>query len=202
MLKSQTTHILTILVTVICFFSIIPKTHGKTFSGRVIDADTREPIEGVVVVVYWHEARRTSIGDLSSRPKDVKETLTDKNGEWSVTGPAGGENTISSYLSLITGMYYTREPEFIIFKPGYCCWPEGFAIDACSEKLNPEGNGKIREGNIIELLKLRREKDRVRNIPGIAGGENALEKQKEFIRLINEERRKLGLPEIYGTRSD
>jgi hypothetical protein len=168
----------------------------------VIDADTREPIEGVVVVVYWHEARRTSIGDLSSRPKDVKETLTDKNGEWSVTGPAGGENTISSYLSLITGMYYTREPEFIIFKPGYCCWPEGFAIDACSEKLNPEGNGKIREGNIIELLKLRREKDRVRNIPGIAGGENALEKQKEFIRLINEERRKLGLPEIYGTRSD
>ena len=201
MLKSLT-HILIIFVTVICFFSINPIAHAKTFSARVIDADTQEPIEGAVAVVYWHEARRTSIGDLSTRLKDVKETLTDKNGEWSVTGPAGGENTISSYLSLITGMYYTREPEFIIFKPGYCCWPEGFAIDACSEKLNPEGNGKIREGNIIELLKLRREKDRVRNIPGIAGGENALEKQKEFIRLINEERRKLGLPEIYGTRSD
>ena len=201
-MRKSLTHILIIFVTVICFFSINPIAHAKTFSGRVIDADTQEPIEGAVVVVYWHEARRTSIGDLSTRLKDVKETLTDKNGEWSVAGSAGGENTISSYLSLITGMYYTREPEFIIFKPGYCCWPEGFAIDACSEKLNPEGNGKIREGNIIELLKLRREKDRVRNIPGIAGGENALEKQKEFIRLINEESRNLGLPGVYGTRSD
>jgi len=201
MLKSRT-HILIILVTVICFFSVIPRVHAKTFSGRVIDADAQEPIEGAVVVVYWLEARRTSLGDLSSRPKDVKETLTDKNGEWSVTGPAGGENTISYYLALITGMYYTMEPEFIIFKPGYCCWPEGFAIPACSEKLSPEGNGKIREGNTIELPNLRREKDRVRNIPGIAGGENALEKQKEFIRLINEERKKLRLPEIYGTRSE
>ena len=26
----------------------------------MIDADTREPIEGAVVVVYWLEARRTS----------------------------------------------------------------------------------------------------------------------------------------------
>ena len=201
MLKSLT-HILIMLVTVICFFSIIPKAHGKTFSGRVIDADTQEPIEGAVVVVYWHEARRTSIGDLSSRPKDVKETLTDKNGGWSVTGPAGGENTISYYLALITGMYYTMEPEFIIFKPGYCCWPEGFAIDACKGKLKSSGPGEIMEGKTLELPRLRRERDRRRNIPGIAGGENALEKQKELIRLINEERRKLGLPEIYGTRSE
>ena len=201
MLKSLT-HILIIFVTVICFFSINPIAHAKTFSGRVIDADTQEPIEGAVVVVYWHEARRTSICDLSTRLKDVKETLTDKNGEWSVTGPAGGENTISSYLSLITGMYYTMEPEFIIFKPGYCCWPEGFAIDACKGKLKSSGPGEIMEGKTLELPRFRREKDRVRNIPGIAAGENALEKQKELIRLINEESRNLGLPGVYGTRSD
>lgn len=195
-------HIFVIFVATICFFSILPKAHAKTFSGRVIDADTREPIEGAVVVVYWLEARRTPIGDLSSRPKDVKETLTDKNGEWSVTGPAGGENTISSYLALLTGMYYTMEPEFIIFKPGYCCWPEGFAIDACKGKLKSSGSGEIMEGKTLELPRLRGERDRVRNIPGIAGGENALEKQKELIRLINEERKKHGLPEIYGTRSE
>ena len=52
-------------------------------------------------------------------------------------------------------MYYTMEPEFIIFKPGYCCWPEGFAIDACYEKLKPKEAGEIMEGKTIELPRLR-----------------------------------------------
>jgi hypothetical protein len=201
-MRKSLTHILIIFVTVICFFSINPIAHAKTFSGRVIDADTQEPIEGAVVVVYWHEARRTSIGDLSTRLKDVKETLTDKNGEWSVAGSAGGENTISSYLSLITGMYYTMEPQFIIFKPRYCSWPKGFSIPACYEKMKPEGSGTIREGETIELPKLKVERDRRINIPAIVTGQDSAEKQKELISLINEERRNLGLPETYRVRSE
>jgi hypothetical protein len=132
----------------------------------------------------------------------VKETLTDKNGEWSVTGPAGGENTMSYYLALLTGMYYTMEPEFIIFKPRYCSWPKGFSIDACKGKMKSSGPGEIMEGKTLELPMLRIEKDRRINIPAIVTGQDSAEKQTELIRLINEERRSLGLPETYRVRSE
>ena len=47
-------------------------TQDKTFRGKVIDSDTKEPIEGAVVVAYWYEARSTLLGE-STRMKDVEE---------------------------------------------------------------------------------------------------------------------------------
>jgi len=60
----------------------------RNVKGKVVDADTREPIEGAVVVAVWHEATATISGE-STRLKDVKEILTDKNGEWTMEGPTG-----------------------------------------------------------------------------------------------------------------
>ena len=61
---------------------------STTFRGRVIDADTKEPIEGAVVVASWRGEQ--AIG--TEMPlKDVKEVLTDKNGEWKIRGPRGTE---------------------------------------------------------------------------------------------------------------
>jgi hypothetical protein len=100
---------------------------------------------------------------------------------------------LSAILFGLTGFRYTKEPEFIIFKPGYCSWPNGFSIDACKGKIKPKGNDKIIEGKTIELPKLTNREDRLRSKPGAIEGKNALKKQKEFIRLINEERRNLGL---------
>ena len=166
-----------------------------TFRGRVIDYETKEPIEGAVVVASWYEAKPTIAGE-ATRLKDVKETLTDKNGEWSITGEEGKPHTEHPYFHFLTGTYYTRTPQFIIFKPGYCSWPEGFYIEACKEELR--SSGEFATGKTIELPKLTKREDRIR-AQGISPpeGEGTDEKLREFHRLINDERRNLGLREIH-----
>ena len=172
----------------------------KTFCGKVIDADMGESIEGAVVVVYWYEASWIPFGEWIVRLKDVKETLTDKNGEWTIKGPAGsGVNSLAYDTALMGVTFYTREPEFIVFKPGYCSWPNGFSIDACRNRIKIIGSRDegIGEGGTLELPKLTKREDRLRALPGPVGGEGTLEKQKEFIRLINQESGDLGLSGKY-----
>jgi hypothetical protein len=195
----------------ICFFMLIQFGVGAffilslsitsftaaIFKGKVIDADTKQPIEGAVVVASWLEERAAPTGS-TSRLYDVKETLTDPNGKWSIEGPSGRDmGNISAIFTLLTGSYITNPPQFIIFKPGYCSWPKGFNIDRCKEKIRPEGDGRISEGKDVELPKLSRKEDRLTALPGPVAGQNALNKQIEFIRLINEESKFLGIPEAY-----
>jgi hypothetical protein len=178
---------------------MISCAHAKTFRGKVIDADTKEPIEGAVVVASWTEETTTPTA-THSRLKDVREVLTDKNGEWSISGPKGRANELIPGLSLF--IPYTKEPQFTIFKPGYCPWPLGFYIDACKEKIKPEGNGRVREGATIELPKLTKTQDRWRAegvgsdfMTEMLGDKQKARKMKNFLRLLNEERRFLGLSE-------
>lgn len=186
-------------VVMVVLIAMASWVQAKTFKGRLIDADTKEPIEGAVVVASWNKAIDTIAGE-STTLIDVKECLTDKNGEWSITGPKGrlpGHGPIPP-LSLFIS--YTREPLFIVFKPGYCSWPNGFSIDACRNRIKIIG-GKdegIGEGGTLELPKLTKREDRIeaQSISEPAG-EYPSEKLKEFHRLINEERRKLGLLEKY-----
>jgi len=189
----------------ILFLSLIFVTtsaHGATFKGRVIDADTKEPIEGAVVVASWSEETATVAGP-SSQLKDVKETLTDKNGEWAIKGPKGREGgNITAIFTFLTGTYYTRPPTFIIFKAGYCPWPAGFGINACKGKIKPIGNSKIIKGETVELPKLTRREDRLKVHLGPVGDNEDWKKQKEFIRLLNEERRYLGWPEYEIVRGE
>ena len=193
-MSKEFNYIFGVLVMILCMGASCALARDITFRGKVIDADTKEPIEEAVVVVFWYEARETIAGE-STRLKDVKETLTDKNGEWSITGPKGRDYMPVPYLSFLTGMYYTREPQLIIFKPGYCSWPKGFSIDSCKGKMKSIGEGEVMEGKAIELPEVSG-KDRIMNLPHPLVGERVpFEKEKEFIRLINEERRKLGLGE-------
>ncbi len=169
---------------------------GAAFEGKVVDAETKEPIEGAVVVAVWHEETATIAGP-SSRFKDVKETLTNKNGQWVMRGPKGIEaGYIITIFSFLTGVHFTESPEFIIFKPGYCSWPQGFSIEACKSKLEPAGNGEIIEGKTIELPKLTNKEDRriASSIwPSLAGGDlETAKKLKNFVKLLDQEEKSLG----------
>jgi hypothetical protein len=169
----------------------------KTFHGRVIDADTKEPIEGAAVVIHWVEARATVAGE-STRFKDVKEVLTDKDGKWSITGPEGSQgDDLTAYFTFFTGIHYTRKPDFIIFKPGYCSYPAGLSIEACKE-IKFTGTGETIAGKTLELPKMQKiinREDRLKAMPAPVAGEGSIQKQKEFLRLLNEESRYLGIPE-------
>ena len=168
---------------------------ATTFHGKVIDYDTREPIDGAVVVLHWNEARATIAGE-STRLKAVKETLTDKNGEWTIMGPRGKEGSDPLRLfTFLTGSHYTRKPEMIVFKPGYCSWPKGFFLDACKGKMKTSDTPEVMKGKTVELPKLKAREDRLGNLPGPIAGKGSLEEQIEFIRLLNEESRNLGISE-------
>lgn len=155
---------------------------GATFKGKVIDADTKQPIEGAVVVASWME-ETLSIAEGGMRSKDVKETLTNKNGEWTISGPQG--DGIAKWFIFIPGVYYTKPPEFIVFKPGYCSYPAGFGIGLCKGRLktyNLTNSETI--GEIVELPKLtdRCRETLSRNIPFIAADKNG--KLPVFDRLL------------------
>jgi len=191
-----------LLLALVGFGSICSSAFAATFKGKVIDADTKEPIEGAVVVAVWHEATST-ISGASTRLKDVEECLTDNKGEWSIGGSTGKwGGAVTAIYTFLTGSYYTRPPEFIVFKPGYCSWPAGFGIDSCKGKLKPSGNDKLADGEPVELPRLTSREAKLRSLPTYIyedskyTPEELLAKQKEFLRLINEESRNLGLPEL------
>ena len=86
----------------------------KTFRGKVIDFDTKKPLEGAVVVAMWLNL----MGDPFI--KDLKESLTDRNGEWSIVGEEGNKyrpHPLPSFSQ--RGFNDLLQPRFMIFKPGY-----------------------------------------------------------------------------------
>jgi hypothetical protein len=202
-LKYKGKIILVGLILILLLLAIFAQASDRTYQGKLIDAETKEPIEGAVVVAVWWEQRGFFFGS-TERLKDVKEALTDQEGKWSIVGPEGYERKLIPGLLQLIGIWATKSPSFIIFKPGYCSWPDGFSIDACKEKIKPEGMIQIMEGKTIELPKLTRREDRLRSCcPSTASSSSddpreyrrIKKKQLEFLRLINEERRNLGLSE-------
>ena len=184
---------------VIILIAIVLYFQTRTFQGKVIDADTKEPIEGAVVVAEWNTERNTPTATHTDL-KDVKECLTDKNGQWSIRGPRGWANEPIPYSSLF--IPYTKEPVFTIFKPGYCPWPSGFGIEACRGRLTFTGDKQkgIGEGGVLELPELTKREDRLRAqgigssfLTATLADKQKATKIKNFLRLLNEEKKRLGL---------
>jgi hypothetical protein len=76
------------------------------YKGRVIDADTRQPIEGVVVLGVWYKEYPSAAGAVSSY-YDAEETVTDKNGDFEIKGKG---------LLILS---FVGEMDILIFKAGY-----------------------------------------------------------------------------------
>ena len=79
------------------------------FRGRVIDVETKQPVEGAVVVVLYEKWEFGGPGGGNTLPMDAKETLTDKNGEF----------YFPSYRTMIGPLSKVSDVSFIIFKPGH-----------------------------------------------------------------------------------
>lgn len=83
--------------------------HKPAFQGKAIDAETKEPIEGAVVVVTYSKTVFRFMPETGSVIIEVKETLTDKEGNF----------YIPSYTTIIDPLAWEDMANFIIFKPGY-----------------------------------------------------------------------------------
>ena len=130
--------------------------YESAFKGKVIDAETFKPIEGAVVVATYNV---TILGPLESGSgtADVQETLTDRNGEFHISG-----NIFFYPWPFTLGGQETR---FIIFKPGYGTYPgyHSFLIYPVKEKMyvskKEEGLPIIKDIEGIVLEKIMTKKD-------------------------------------------
>jgi len=84
--------------------------HKPEFSGRLIDAETKEPLEGAVAVVLYYKQATVSlnVGGVSDYPFAARETLTDSKGEF----------YFPSYTSILI-LSEGTQVGFIFYKPGY-----------------------------------------------------------------------------------
>lgn len=148
--------------------------HGP-WRGKVIDAETKQPIEGAAVVAVWEKHIATGVG-TATYFLAAEETVTNKDGEF--------KSSSKIFLS-IPGIRQIKGPFFTIYKPGY-----GAYYDKGLETKS-----------VVELPKLNTKKDRDKAVDDATsilavGKEDALgvprSKVPNLIRLINKENRYLG----------
>jgi len=175
--------------------------HKPPFKGKVIDAETKAPIAGAVVVATYYKSTM-GVPHHYSSIINVQEALTDSNGEFS----------IPSYTTLIQPLSVSFFVDFIIYKPGYGNFPHQHlspqklgvrAEDFFSGEYGKEGelpwlDKKIKVTfGIVELPKLQTKEERLRAIPN-SPGDLTFKELPLLFKSINEERHNFGLQEVQG----
>jgi len=128
-----------------------PVQYDGDYTGRVVDAETGEPIEGAVVLGTWDFVSSSVAGALYSF-YDAAETITDAQGNFTVPGRG------LMFLSCLDSMDAT------VFKTGYECLDHGWD----SLKIDSGLRGKIQwdgEIPVIRLRKLTMEERREQDVP-------------------------------------
>jgi len=114
-------NIIILFVLAMALFSTVSTTyagwliyHKPAYRGKVIDAETKKPIEGAVVVaVYKKQTLISGPGGGSSTIIKIRENLTDKKGEF----------YFPSYQTIIQPLSKEDNVNFVIFKAGYGSHP-------------------------------------------------------------------------------
>ncbi len=84
---------------------------AEPITAVVVDADTKKPLDGVVVVANWQLESGTPAGSLEVGQLMVMEAVTGPDGKF--TFPGFGPKTVwNRYL-------VDRDPQLLLFKPGY-----------------------------------------------------------------------------------
>ena len=136
--------------------------HEPKFTGKILDIDTKQPIEGVVVVIVYKKENMGLGGGNISSVINVQETLTDKDGNFH----------FPSYRTLIQPFSWQIPSFFVIFKPGYASL--GLVLKEYFKDGEPkehEGSWpdqelrkfkyRVRYPNIVELPKLTTREERL-----------------------------------------
>lgn len=155
--------------------------HYGAYYGKVVDAETKEPLEGAAVLAVYYTQQYGFAGPIS-RYVDAQETVTDKNGEFKIPS-----NTISTFRLLQSFEPHIRVR---IFKPEYGCYPH---YKGSKLVYSPGWSLPANQHVTIELPRLKTKEERIRN----SGCEPDFDvpeiKYKNLFQLIQQERMALGL---------
>jgi hypothetical protein len=161
--------------------SCYPVRFDGPYKGKVIDADTGQPIESVVVLGVWYKEYPTAAGSVSSY-YDAMETVTDKNGEFEISG-----------LGLKV-MSFVAPMRIVIFKAGYenigyVMWKSFKTDEILKERIKWKGDRAIIS---IKKWTLEERWNRWRNIFGSPYVNIPDEKQKLLLKEIEKEEKEIG----------
>lgn len=165
-----------------------PVRYDGPYKGRVVDAETGQPLEGVVVLGVWHRIAGVGAGGAFHDFYDARETVTNKNGEFSI--PGLGLKILSSVEPM----------DVLIFKAGYEYigmgpW-EAFKVDEfLKKKIRWE-----REKVVIPLKKLTMEERNKQGDPPDPPSGASFENVELILREVNKDRIERGLKprQIWG----
>lgn len=155
-----------------------PLFAGGPYKGKVVDAETKGPLVGAVVLAVWYRSAPTLVGT----PKDfldAEEVLTDSQGEFVV-----GKSPPASW---IPGTWVT-DPDITIFYPGYGYFPY-FHVSPPYPPTGYKGLLEVmeREVVVIELPRLKTEEERRKACTFfIVRGRVPEEKMPNLVRLLRQ----------------
>jgi hypothetical protein len=150
------------------------------YQGQVIDAETKAPLAGAVVVVRWLQDRVYPV-HMVAENYAVRETITDAEGRFFLDAKDVEERAPRR----------TRRPGFLIFLPGYGSYPK--------QHVSPTGftGGMFeRPGTIVELPRLVDREERRKHLWSFGPhsySDKPFRELPELMRRINAERISIGL---------
>ena len=159
--------------------------HKPEFRGKIIDAESKEPIEGVVVAVYY---RKSTIGGIEPIIH-FAETLTDSNGEFG----------IPLFKTIIHPLAHESRAYFIIYKPGYVFLSDFdpeilFSTEKSGKNATIKSNTEIAhlKYGVAELKRIKTREERLSAIP-VSPPHCSSKDLPLLFKLIDEEDHTLGL---------
>jgi hypothetical protein len=78
---------------------------GKAITGKIVNAETGQPIEGAILLVEW--TKDHGFGNTYTTSEKVVEILSDKNGIVEIPG---------------YDVRFVNNPDITVYKPGYVAW--------------------------------------------------------------------------------
>lgn len=184
-------------------FLISESAHAKgwiiywdgSYHGKVIDAKTKEPIEGAVVVAIYHESCYRFI-QTNLKVIGAEEVLTEADGSF----------RISSFWTVSTPECWYYYTGFFVFKPGYGTFPSTPIEELPTTQIYLPGDPKperfpdifkvqdmFRKRVMIELPRLEtKEEMKKYHIFGPSVPDRLDKKLKNYYRLENELDKMLG----------
>ena len=171
---------------------------AATYRGTVIDAETKAPLEGAVVVVIWYKKPLITMdGPLYFH--NAKEVLTDAEGKFSVDASPGiNWNPLTRVMK--DPNIYRIDPDdpgiypvVVIFKPGYGPFPDAQVSPPSDREAK---QAMLRDGAVVELPRLKTRKELIKFADlccGIYSEMVPAQRISNLLRLINTQRNTLGL---------
>jgi hypothetical protein len=157
---------------------------AQIYRGKVVDAETGQPLEGAVFAVVWSKKPRVTM-DGPEYFHSATEALTDAKGEFSVDGSPGVDWNPFTYI--------VNRPSVGIFMPGYAPFPTGHVKEIPREEMV---KGMIGAGVVIKLPKLKNQQEMRRyTSPGTLEilSDTPHEAMPNLMRAINIHRKLAGL---------